>query len=639
MAFGTFGRAFATAAFIALAGNAGAAAQTSVTAAPAVRNDAYPGTITLAVDATDVTRGIFRVKETIPAQQGPLTLLYPEWLPGNHAPRGPIDKVAGLVITAGGKTLPWRRDPLNVFAYHVDVPAGATAVEANFQFVSPVTTAQGRIVTTPVMLNLQWNQVALYPAGYDAGRIPFAASVTLPEGWKHASGLDVKSSEGATTTFETIDFASLVDSPMFAGQFYREFDLDPGARAPFRLAVVADREDQLAATDEQIALHRALVKQTYKVFGPGRYSHYTQLLALSETLGGIGLEHLRSNEIRREGSYFTEWKDSAVGRDVFAHELAHSWNGKWRRPAGLATPNFDEPMQNYLLWVYEGQTQYWGYVLSARSGLMTKEQTIEALALTAATYDNRKGRSWRSLDDTVHEPIISARRPEPWRNWQRPEDYYSEGQLIWLDADTLIRERTGGRKSLDDFAKIFFRAPETGLSISPYDFDEVVAALNAVTPYDWAAFLRKRVDEAGNPAPLDGLARGGWKLVYAETRTDWQKAAEKRAKNADFMYSIGFIVGEDKKLTEVMWDGPAFNAGLTTNTELLAVNGVAYDAEGLRRAITSAKADGKPIELLIKNGDRFRTVSIPYTGGLRYPRLERIAGTPDRLSQILAPRR
>jgi predicted metalloprotease with PDZ domain len=308
-------------------------------------------------------------------------------------------------------------------------------------------------------------------------------------------------------------------------------------------------------------------------------------------------------------------------------------------PAGLATPSFDTPMQNYMLWVYEGQTQYWGNVLAARSGLLTKEQALQSLALVAATYDNRKGRSWRSLEDTVHEPIISGRRPQPWRSFQRPEDYYSEGQLIWLDADTLIRERTRGARSLDTFARRFFEAPEIGLTESPYTFEDVVAALNAVMPYDWAGFLRTRIDAVGGPAPLDGLARGGWRLVYAEERTDFQKAAEKRAKNADFMYSLGFVVGEDKKLSEVLWDSPAFNAGLTVGVEIMAANGVAYDADGLRRAITAAKAEGGAVELLVKAGDRYRTVSIPYTGGLRYPRLERISGTADRLSAILAPRR
>lgn len=640
MAFRELGRALTAALFLAAIAPVIASAQSALQPIPASRDIAYPGTLALAVDATDVTRGIFKVTETIPVTgPGPLTLLYPEWLHGNHAPRGPIDKVAGLTISAGGRALPWRRDPLNVFGYHVDVPAGVTSLDIRFVFVSPTTTAQGRVVATPVMLNLQWNQVVLYPAGYTTARMPVSASMTLPDGWKHASGLDVKSTDGATTTFETIDLTSLVDSPVFAGKYFRQIDLDPGARAPFRLSMVADRPDQLLATGEQIAPHRNLVKQAYKLFGPGRFNHYDQLLALSDTMGGIGLEHLRSSENNRGANYFTDWKDTPAGRDLLAHELTHSWNGKWRRPFGLATASFDVPMQNYLLWVYEGQTQYWGNVLAARSGLLTKDQALQALALVAATYENRVGRSWRSLDDTVHEPIISGRRPEPWRSYQRPEDYYSEGQLIWLDADTLIRERTGGRRSLDDFARRFFLAPETGLTESPYTFDDVVSALNAVSPYDWATFLHTRIDTVGGPAPLDGITRGGYRLVYGEERSEYQKSAEKRAKNADFIYSLGFVVGEDKKFTEVLWDSPAFNNGLTVGVEIAAVNGVAYDADGLRRAITAAKADGKPIEILVKAGDRYRTVSIAYTGGLRYPRLERIEGAPDRLSAILAARR
>jgi len=606
----------------------------------APRDIAYPAPITLAVDATDVTRGIFKIEETIPVTgPGPQTLLYPEWLPGNHAPRGPIDKVAGLTISAAGRLLTWRRDPLNVYAYHVDVPAGATQLDIRFLFVSPTATAQGRVVATPVMLNLQWNQVALYPAGYNTARIPFDARVTLPDGWKHASGLDTIATDGATTRFATTDFTTLVDSPVFAGKYFRQIDLDPGSRVPFRLNIVADRADQLAATDAQITLHRALVRQTYRLFGPGRFAHYDFLQALSDSLGGIGLEHLRSSENNNGAAYYTEWDATVAGRYLLGHELTHAWNGKFRRPRGLHTASFDVPMQNDLLWVYEGQTQYWGHILTARSGLWTKQNWLDSIAMVAATYDNRVGRSWRALSDTTYEPIISARRPEPWRSFQRPEDYYSEGALIWLDADTLIRERTGGRRSLDDFARAFFRAPETGLTSSPYDFEDVVATLNTVMPYDWATFLRTRVDAVGGPAPLDGIARGGYRIIYATERSELQKAQEKRAKNADFMYSLGFIIGEDKKLTEVLWDSPAFNAGLSVGVEVIAVNGVAYDADVLRRAITAAKSDGKPVEILIKAGNGYRTIAVPYADGLRYPRLERAAGTPDRLSAILAPRR
>lgn len=606
-------------------------------------NATYPGTITLAVDATDVTRGIFSVRQTLPiAQPGPLTLLYPQWLPGTHSPQGPIDKLAGLTISANGVALAWRRDPLNVYAYQLEVPAGVQTLDIRFQFVSPLTTAQGRVVTTPVMLNLQWHAVLLYPAGYAAANIRYDASVTLPAGWQFGTALEQVANTGATFTFATTDLGTLVDSPLFAGKYFKQIDLDPDfkstGRVPFRLNMMADRADQLQATEAQLEPHRRLVKQAYALFGPGRFDHYDFLLGLSDSMGNIGLEHLRSSENNRGANYFTEWDATPSGRDLLAHELTHSWNGKFRRPAGLAIDNFAEPMQNELLWVYEGQTQYWGIVLAARSGLLTKNQAIEAMATVAANLDHRAGRAWRSVADTTYEPIISTRRPEPWRSWQRPEDYYNEGMLIWLDVDTLIREGTRGKKSLDDFARSFFQAEATGLSLSPYSFNDVVTTLNAVMPHDWSAFLRARVDTIGAKTPLDGVARAGYRLVYADERNEMQKSQEKRLKNSDFSYSLGLIVGEDKKLTEVLWDSPAFNAGLVTGTELIAVNNVSYDADGLRRAITDAKRDNKPIELLVKNGDRFRTISINYQGGLRYPRLERVAGTVDRLTPILSSR-
>ncbi|MES1201449.1 MAG: peptidase M61 [Pseudomonadota bacterium] len=598
---------------------------------------AYPGTITLNVDATDVERAIFRVHETVPVT-GPVTLVYPQWLPGKHGARGQIEKVAGLVITANGQPVTWRRDPVDVYAFHVDTPQGATSLDVNFQFLSATDTAQGPIVMTPDMLNLEWESLALYPAGYYNARINFTASATLPEGWSFATALDGDTT-GANPHFQTTDFATLADSPMFAGRYYRKVDLDPGGRSRVTLNIFADRPDQLQGTDAQIQFHRNLVHQADLLYGARHFDHYDFLFALSDHLGGIGLEHQRSSQNGVPGNYFTEWNNASSRRDLLPHEMTHSWNGKYRRPADLWVPNFDVPMRDSLLWVYEGQTQYWGNVLAGRAGLLTQQESLDSLALTAAAYDTRVGRSWRPLVDTTNDPIISSRAPQAWRSWQRSEDYYSEGQLIWLDADTLIRERTNGRKSLDDFARTFFgvhdgqwRAPET------YTFDDIVAALNSVTPYDWASFLHQRVDAVAPHAPLDGLARGGYRLVYNETRSPYLSASETHRKSAGFTYSIGLSIGEGGVISDVQWDGPAFNAGVTRGAKLIAVNGVGYEAEGLRRAITNAKTDTHPIQLLLQDGDRYWTVSIDYHGGLRYPHLERIPGTPDRLSAIYAAR-
>jgi len=600
---------------------------------------AYAGVIELDVDASDVARGIFRVRERVPvAQPGPMTLLYPQWLPGKHAPRGAINLLSGIEISAGGKPLEWRRDPVNVYAFHVDVPAGTRALDLAFQFVSPTQTNQGRVVVTREMLNLQWEAVLLYPAGHYVSRIRVSPSVKLPEGWRFAAALDGAVTSGDTARFAETDLETLVDSPLFAGQHYRLVDLDRGAARPVRLNLFADRPDQLAASTEQLEPHRNLVQQAYRLFGSQHFDHYDFLLALTDRMGGIGLEHHRSSENGLDGVYFTDWSTATSDRDTLAHEFVHSWNGKFRRPADLWTPSYDTPMRGSLLWVYEGLTQYYGFVLAARSGLWSQQDARAALAMTAATYQHRVGREWRSVADTTNDPVLSARRPAPWRSWLRNEDYYSEGLLVWLDADTLIRERTNGGKSLDDFAHAFFGADDGSWVPVTYTLDDVVAELNRVHEYDWAAFFQERIYEAGAEPPLDGVTRGGYRLVFKEERSEFQRDAEAYGRNADFSYSLGLIFGENGNVTSVQWDGPAFNQGVIVGTQVVAVNGVSYGNEALRRAVTAAKAGRAPIELLLRNGDQYRTVTLDYRDGLRYPHLERDAATSDRLTEILSPR-
>ncbi len=603
------------------------------------RDAAFPGVIDLDVDASDVVRGIFRVRERVPVTvAGPMTLLYPEWHPGKHAARGAINLLAGLEIRASGQPIPWRRDPVNVYAFHVDVPAGVQALDLTFQYVSPTQANQGRIAVTREMLNLQWETVLLYPAGHYAARIRFAPTLRLPEGWLFAGALDGAVTEGASTRFAETDLETLVDSPLFAGRYSRIVELDPGAARPVRLSMFADRPDQLAATDSQLAPHRNLVKQAYRLFGSQHFDHYDLLLAITERMGGIGLEHHRSSENAVGGGYFTDWERASSERDLLAHEFTHSWNGKFRRPADLWTPNYETPMRGSLLWVYEGMTQYWGQVLSARAELRSKQQALDLLALNVAAFDSRVGREWRALVDTTLDPIISSRRPAPWVSWQRNEDYYNEGLLIWLDADTLIRERTRGRSSLDDVARAFFGIDDGSWVPSTYTRDDVIAALNAVLPYDWAGFLAARVDAVGAEAPLDGIARGGYRLVYKTERNSYQRDSEGYNKNSSFMYSIGLAFGESGNISQVQWDGPAFNEGITVGTQAVAVNGVAFSADALRRAIAAAASDGTPLELLLKNGDQYRSVTLNYRDGLKYPHLERVEGSADLLGDILAPR-
>jgi predicted metalloprotease with PDZ domain len=519
------------------------------------------------------------------------------------------------------------------------VPGGAKELELEFQFDSAMSHEQGRTVVTPDLLGLQWNTVVLYPAGYYATRINIAAQITLPEGWELAGAPDIESRHTNQIRFKPTSLESLVDSPLFAGRYFRSLDLDPGAKVPVRLDVVGDTPEILDVKPQQLAAHRKLVQEAYALFGPPHYDRYDFLLALSDHFSDIGLEHLRSSENRRPPGYFVEWDRSGAGRDLLPHEYTHSWNGKFRRPAGLVTPNFNVPMNNSLLWIYEGLTNYLASVLAARSGLWSDDFTRQSWASLAASMDrNRPGRAWRDLADTTEQPIITARRPLAWLSWQRTEDYYTEGELIWLDVDTRLRELTDGRRSLDDFVRTFFGA-SSGPGPVPYTLADIVQGLKAVAPFDWEKFLTERLHSHGPSAPLDGLTRGGWKLVYGETESEYLRSLEEQRHAIDFTYSVGFAVSAlSAQLTEVRWGGPAYEVGLTTASTLIAVNGREYRPDRLKTAIAFARLNKQPIELLVRNLDRYRTVRIAYFGGLSYPQLQRIEKTPDRLADILKPR-
>jgi len=610
---------------------------------PTAQDTPYaPGTITLQVDATGLGQRIFRVRETIPVAAGALTLLYPQWLPGNHSPSGPIDKLAGLRITAAGKPLAWKRDPLNVYAFHVDVPQGVASIQADYQFLTPTDGAQGRVVMTPNMLNLQWNAVVLYPAGHFAHQIQYDASVTYPAGFTAATALDVArrntSPDGGDVVHYTpVPLDILVDSPVYAGRYFRQIDLAPGAKVPVRLNVVADAPKYLETKPEQLAQHRALVTQALKLYGAQHYDHYDFLFSLSGQMGGNGLEHQRSSEDGEDTDYFSEWDAKAGFDDLLAHEYTHSWNGKFRRPADLWTPNYNVPMQDSLLWLYEGQTQYWGNVLTARSGMRPLQAARDDLALTVAAYtDNRPGLEWRAVQDTTNDPIIAQRRPKAYRNYQLSEDYYSAGQLIWLDVDARIRKLSGDRKSLDDFARAFFGVDDGAWQAQkPYTFEEVVATLDKIVADDWTTFLRTRLD--GSVPFASSVEAAGWKLAYTDKPSDYAKAMQKDSKGAaEFTYSLGFSVDKDGKLGDVRWDSPAFNAGIGSGMTLVAVNDLTYDKATLEDAVKAAKADKAPIRLLVREFNRYRTIDVDYHGGLRYPHLERIAGKPDYLTRIFA---
>jgi predicted metalloprotease with PDZ domain len=604
------------------------------------KDRAYPGEIRLAVDASDLERRIVRVHETLSGISADTVLLYPKWLPGTHAPEGPIDRLAGLRITANGAPVSWTRDPVDVYAFRVHAGASVKSIDIDFEYLSPTSSKVGMLEFSRDVLMLEWNSVILYPAGYFVRQIPVTVSLTIPSDWKLGTALEIGSESGAQTNFKRVSVETLIDAPVYAGRYTSQLDLDPGSAVPVHLDLFADRPSLLTVKPEQIEAYRALVRQANSLFGSHHYAHYDFLYSLSDQIQQSGLEHHQSSENGGDPEEFTEWDKTAFDRDLLPHEFTHSWNGKFRRPADLWTPNYNVPMQNSLLWVYEGQTEYWGQVLAARSGLWTKQQALDVLALTAAEYETQAGRRWRAVKDTTNDEIINPRRPMSWRDWQRYEDYYSEGQLIWLDADTLIRERSQGKRSLDDFARSFFGMDNGSFSVVTYSFEDVVKALNAIEPYDWTGFLHARVDGIAKPAPLDGLRRGGYKLVYTDTASELLKATDDQRKRVSLLYSIGAVLDDkDGTVTRVVWEGPAFKANITEGAQILAVNGTAYSSDVLKDAIRAAQGTKLPIELIVKSGDRFRVASIDYHNGLRYPHLERDASTAARLDDILAARK
>ncbi|MEP7350127.1 MAG: peptidase M61 [Sphingorhabdus sp.] len=590
----------------------------------------------LEVDATDVARAIFRVKQTIPVEQGkPLILLYPQWLPGKHAPRGALAEMNGLKIFAGGKPVKWTRDPVEVYAFHVDVPTSASSVDIEFQFLAPVRESEGRINVTPSLMNVQWEQVALYPAGHFTRAIHVRPSITLPKGWTGVAALDGAKITGSRIDYGVTSFETLVDSPMFAGPYYRKWDL--GNKVT--LNVWADEAKFLEAKPEQIAAHKALVDEAVILYGSKHFDRYEFLLALTDEMGGIGIEHHRSSENSRETDYFTEWNDNGSERGLLPHELTHSWNGKFRRPATMWTPDYATPMRDNLLWVYEGQTSYWDLVLAARSGMQSKEMVLGELAKHAGFYAEQPGRDWRSVEDTTHDPIFGARKAKPNASWARGEDYYNEGSLVWLAADMTIRELSKGKKSLDDFAKAFFGVRDADWGVLTYDFDEVVQTLNMVQPYEWAKFLDTKLRQPGQPAPLTGFEKGGYRLVWKETPNVFDKERMKETGTADLSHSLGLTLDKDAKVTSVFWDSPAFKADIVNGAKILAVGGVAYSKDRLMDAIKAAKDGITPIRLLIERNKRYDQIDIAYSGGLRYPHLEPAGKGETAIDRLLAARR
>jgi len=604
----------------------------------------YAGELTISVDLTDPGQKIFRVHERIPVKAGAVTLYYPKWIPGEHSPSGTISNIAGLIIsTDSGQRVDWRRDPDDMFALHLAVPPGTASLQLEFQLLSPGSGGEfGQSVSaTDYIEDLEWNQVLFYPAGYAVRNITVRASARLPPGWGYASALPGNPVSADVVQFDAVSLEQLVDSPLITGRYFARIDLAPGAEVPVHLDLVADHDSDLQLSDAQLQAHRNLVRQAQALFGAHHYQHYDFLFTLSQNTGHFGLEHSQSSDDRLDTKFFTDPDTYLAGGGLLPHEYVHSWNGKFRRPAGLATPDFNAPMHDELLWVYEGLTEYLGDVLTARCGIWNAEQYREQLAATAASMDHRPGRAWRNLQDTADEAQVLYYVPGDWSSWRRGVDYYEEGELLWLDVDLTIRELSSGQRSLDNFVRAFYGTDNGSFVVKPYGFDDIVRALNAVQPNDWARYLRNRLDTHATPAPLEGVARGGWTLSYSDQPGAVFKARGKVRKYLDLTYSLGVKVSTDEdsygKLLDVLWNSPAFVAGLAPGMTVVAINGRKFDPERIDEQLTAARGNSAPIEILAQNLDSFATVRIDYHGGPMYPHLTRLAASADRLAQVIAP--
>jgi predicted metalloprotease with PDZ domain len=596
----------------------------------------------VSVDLSDAPRNIYHSRLTIPVKPGPLTLVYPKWIPGNHRPSGPVANVTGVKMEAGGQRLAWERDPVDMYAFHVDVPAGAKELHVWLDTITNDGSAgaSGRAATTNV-LDLNWNQVVLYPQGASSDDVEVDASVIPPQGWKFGTALPVatvtKSGTNEIVGFKPVSLTTLVDSPLIAGDHYRRIELTkPGETPVHVIDLVSESEAGLAMTPADEAAYRTLVAETGALFGARHYLEYHFLWTLSDSAGHHGVEHHQSSDNSTEERTLLDPDIHLLVADLLPHEFTHSWNGKYRRPAGLATRNYQDPMVGDLLWVYEGLTDYLGRVLAVRSGLWTPEQYREALASTAAMLDHRAGRTWRPLEDTARSVQILRMMGPQWQNWRRGLDYYPEGELIWLEVDTIIRQQSNGQKSLNDFCRLFHGGESSPPKVVPYTFDDVVSTLNQVTPYDWAGLLKERVNATKAGAPLGGIERGGWRLVYNDQRNVFIHTSEGLDKYVNAAYSLGFAVNKDGEFLDVIHGSPAYLAGVGPGMKLVAINGRAWDKDVLQDALRESRDSRQPIDLLVENAKFFKTYSIDYHDGIRNPHLERTEAS-DILGEILKP--
>lgn len=594
-----------------------------------------PVQIDLTCDVRRSLTGVLFCKSTIslpPDKE--ITLVLPKWMQHFHAPRGPIEAIAGLKVTAGGESVAWCRDAEDPYRFELQTNRKLSEVTLEYQLATPTRSRDGRIVASSAMGRVQWSNLTLYPEGFAPDEIEVVASLLLPDGWTADGALKRAEKICESVRYEQVDLRRFLDSPILCGAHCKRAQFAEGVRAAF----FADDPGMLPCDPEHLAAHARLVGEVDALFGGRPFDEYVFLLAMSKTLGLTGLEHRHSSENGVRSDYFIDWENSITERDLLPHEYIHAWCGKYRTPKGSMQEDFQHALTNELMWVYEGFTQYYGHVIAARCGLISPQATIEAFAQIALTYDTRAGREWRPLDDTNHDPIINAREPRPWQSWQRSEDYYSEGAMIWLEADMLIRSESGGEKSLDDFALAFFKPEDPEGPPKPYDFDDLVAALESVWSHDWAKFLRKRTFAIAEKVSKDGFEMGGYRLVWNSEAMRWSVCDQKHHSYCDLMFSVGMKIGLNDKIIEVAWGSPAFDVDLAKGAQILELNGGDYSHDAIRDAVDSASPSGSPLKLKVRQAGTEREVTLDWEVGNRFPGVEPIDGAEDHLGQALVSR-
>lgn len=596
--------------------------------------------IKLDVDATDAPRKILHAHLTIPAAPGPLTLLYPKWIPGEHGPTGPITDLVDLRFTAGGQTLTWERDQSDMYTFHLEVPPRAKEVEVALDFLLSANTSgfsSGASASSQLDV-LNWNQVLLYPQGRPAEELIFNPTLKLPVGWKFGTALPVTREANSTIKFEPVSLVTLIDSPVASGAHFRHIPLTTGAAPTHVIDLVSDSDAALQMSPHDIAGYKQLVSEAYALFGARHYRNYHFLFTLSDQVANFGLEHHESSDDRVQERSLIDPMLNKLSVTLLPHEYVHSWNGKYRRPADITNADYQQPMRTELLWVYEGLTQYLGSILIPRSGLWTDAEFREYLAWNAAYLDARTGRQWRPLSDTAVAAQLLYYASPQWANARRSVDYYDESILVWLDADTRIRQLTNGQRSLDDFCRRFHGGTGGAPAVKTYTFEDVVNTLNEVAPNgDWRAFLNTRVRAVNPHAPMGGIEAGGWQLVFNEQPNDYIGFGEATRNNLELSFSLGMSLGADGAITDVVPGMVAEQAGLAPWMKIIAVNGRRYSADVMREAVAASKTNNEPLELIVENAEYFKTYRLNYHGGARYPHLERIANRPDLLTQIIKP--